>query len=219
MLDEDNIPKNFELFSFDAPSVNRNSLGTYIINPIGFRDVEFEEYVRVSFKNGNGLKGNKTSGSRCSEKVKWSLNSAMYIDSNHGGNDPFNQFNMTANAALPNSTVTTKPFMGTSFGVLPPNGNIDITKIPSTDELYAILFQGNKFVLAKRKHDDTGWLIVTSSTVSSTGPWEIITPDIEIRMTNSSNPFSNMEEFFFRVHNIVQPNSTPNTVTNKLKVF
>ena len=65
-IDEDKIPMT--LYTFDSPSSTRSTYLDYGGNPIGisqftFRDVEFEEFIRVSFKNGSSLIGNTLAGS------------------------------------------------------------------------------------------------------------------------------------------------------------
>lgn len=72
----------------------------------------------------------------------------------------------------------------------------------------------NKFLLARKKHDDSGWKLVKKSELPVRGKWIIDTEGLLISITDGLLfPFNDGDEFFFWVSPI------PETILNKIFTY
>ncbi|MEZ4908635.1 MAG: hypothetical protein R2771_13575 [Saprospiraceae bacterium] len=218
-LDEDNSPTGFEIFSFDAPTTGMRSeqvgsttniLSTYAVV---FRDIDFEEFTRLAFKNGNLLKGDHISGSRCSKKINWSINYATYSYDSHDPYNPYDrlyQYHAKANAG---DIIITKPryrYLGTGG-----NGKITISHTGNIFKNYILkLHTDNKFYLLDWDTVSGQWTNIAGST-SNNSPWSIQANGLDINIISASGtnarPFKQGDEYLFRVIKV------PSNNTNKLE--
>ena len=216
-MDEDSDPSGTKIFSFDTPSSTlRKYTVSGVTRPIVIRDVNFEEYVRVSFKSGNLLDGNKLCGSRSSDKIEWAYNAALYSAGTMDPSDPYNQDMILNDQAPIGSTIITQPRYGGDENDPGGNGVIDITpKAGGSNECYVLLLSANgEFRLGKKAHDDSQFNPVADSGPPMNGTWTIDHATIRIEITDATglnaSPFEPGDEYYFWIKDI------PSTVQNKL---
>jgi hypothetical protein len=159
--DEDNVPKNKEIFSYDNPS-NNYVTNTYFMPDKSYlkREMEFKEFVRVSFGNNIPNGNNKTRGSRSSDKIPWELRYAVRNELLEG-TTPNNQYNGCEHyfAELTTNPSVSQPiniaFSIPLGGPIPPiaKGNIKISLLANPITQNYVL-----------EYDSSGWKLYSYST-------------------------------------------------------
>lgn len=76
--DEDNVPKNAHVYSFDSPSVLRGAG----FNAFTIQRYTFKEWVRMQVNNAAFASGESVQGTRCSPKYDWHLLNYLKRDCN-----------------------------------------------------------------------------------------------------------------------------------------
>ncbi|HHH54528.1 MAG TPA: hypothetical protein ENK91_12780 [Bacteroidetes bacterium] len=225
-IDEDDIPYNSEIFSFDAPSTpinvgkklnSQNQLVPAPVNAIAIRNDWFEEYARIVFKNGQNIKGNKTSGSRCSKKVKWSFKNALAcLGSNNESTHPFANNYQNMEKVNAGDIVITRPRFVWSGSTPEIEGNGDINISPNQtgiDENYLLRCIGNEFKLYIGAHTNAESWIFLCKASQINGKWNLSHPKLSIEIIDGTTPFTHNQNFVFWIKEI------PKNVENNLKVI
>lgn len=217
-LDEDKTPDSQGyFFSFDSPGTPNGyfmGLPSSNLAPIVMRDLNFEEFVRVSFKNPPV--GNILAGTRCSIKQPWSLNCSNYRSISNDSNEPYNEEKQSFSQANGGAKIITAI---RSFGIPQShdgNGTIVINSLNSNYNTFLLQYNlptnPNQWKLAKLNANGT-WSTSAWSTSINPNTWEITSTDVNITINQGSINFYPTAEFLFKVLTV------PNSVTNQLNIY
>ncbi|MBK7807709.1 MAG: hypothetical protein IPJ51_15655 [Saprospiraceae bacterium] len=216
-LDEDRVPNSRGyIFSFDAPltpnGYNMNLTSTS--PPIIVRDLNFVEYVRVSF--GEDPSGNILAGSRCSINQSWSLNCSNYCSTSNDSNEPYNDIKQSFSQANGGTRIVTRPRVIGTPRADDGNGSINITAMTNNQNTFILQFNlpsnPNMWRLVKLNMSGDPVHVAWSTNITST-LWEINSTDVKIIINQGSIPFNVINDFIFKVLSI------PTFVTNQLNNY
>jgi hypothetical protein len=136
--DEDLLPSATaadKIFSYDVPSTPRQFAKFFIS-----RDVNFEEYVRVSFSTPPG--GNSHTGGICSQKVDWRIAINAAETGSRNPVSPNNADDVFLTEINTIGLIATRPRIPSAFTA---NGNINVVPIgtsnPDGDLVYMVCRQ------------------------------------------------------------------------------
>ncbi len=192
MIDEDAIPLNDELFSYDAPS--EIALGSS--RAFSIRRLDFKEFVRVSF--GIDISGNIQEGSKCSNDYNWNLEYGLKSSSTITPSDPYDGNSQLLEQTVGGIQVSTPRRLAGNG-----NGSISFSSLQSSTILtYLLEFSStsNQWNLYGKLGSTTN-LIATSNTTPS-GPWTISYSSVNINISNGSITFSPGALFLFNIWNL-----------------
>lgn len=217
-LDEDKTPDSQGyFFSYDTPATPNGyfyTLPSSNLAPIVIRDLNFEEFVRVSFDTPPI--GNIVAGSRCSIKQPWSLNCANYCSTSNDLTQPYNERSQSYSQANGGIKIITRPRSVSQPQPNDGNGIITINSLNSTYNTFLLQYNlptnPNQWKLSKLNPNGT-WSFSAWSLSINPNTWEINSTDVNIIINQGSINFSPIAEFVFKVLTI------PSTVTNQLNNY
>jgi len=194
--DEQSNPVNNHLYSFDGPSVTRETrfLGFLI------RRVNFVEWVRVQLHGNTFPAGNQNEvlGSRASAKVKWHL--TQYLKRGPDGK--------WAEDTAPVSYSAPLWTRGSS------NGTVTITLLQNADtEGFRAIYLATKNEWELRTTGSGGPFKVDKPSAPDGTQWEFIIPDkVKIVFTQGSSSFESADSMKFSIFKTKDPNGKRNEI-------